>query len=82
MLDYAMDPQAAIDLPRVFHSNGVVLAERSVPEAAIAGLQRLGHSVETADEPLGGGQAILIDWRQGTLTGGSDPRKDGCALGI
>jgi gamma-glutamyltranspeptidase len=28
---------------------------------------------------FGGGQAIVL--REGTLFGGSDPRKDGCALG-
>jgi gamma-glutamyltranspeptidase/glutathione hydrolase len=37
--------------------------------------------VAEADHPLGGGQAVLIDWRKGTLTGASDPRKDGLALG-
>jgi len=81
MLDYGMDPQEALDLARVFHDGGVVEAERGVPAAAVQGLQAMGHTVVEADEPHGGGQAILIDWQRGVLTGGSDPRKDGCALG-
>jgi gamma-glutamyltranspeptidase/glutathione hydrolase len=81
MLDFGMDPQAAIDLPRVFYRNGKAEAERGIPAASVAGLEARGHSVAVAEEPLGGGQAILIDWQHGTLTGGSDPRKDGCALG-
>ena len=37
--------------------------------------------VRTSDAPrFGGGQAILASGE--TLIGGSDPRKDGCALGI
>ena len=40
----------------------------------------MGHRVIEADEPLGGGQAIRIE-DSGVLTGASDPRKDGCALG-
>ncbi len=40
-----------------------------------------GHTLETPKEPLGGGQAIAIDRANGVLIGGSDPRKDGFALG-
>ncbi|HVJ44008.1 MAG TPA: gamma-glutamyltransferase [Dongiaceae bacterium] len=81
VLDFGLDPQAALDLSRVFYSGGRVQVERSLPAASIAGLQDRGHAVEISPEPLGGGQAIRIDWQKGTLTGGSDPRKDGCAIG-
>jgi gamma-glutamyltranspeptidase/glutathione hydrolase len=76
-----MDPQAALDAPRVFASGGKVQAEDGVPAATRKALRELGHKVVNAPEPLGGGQAILIDWDKGTLTAGSEPRKDGCALG-
>jgi gamma-glutamyltranspeptidase/glutathione hydrolase len=82
VLDYGLDVQAALDAPRVFYADGAIEAERGIPGASLAGLTEKGHKVQVAAEPHGGGQAILIDHARGILTGGSDPRKDGCALGF
>ena len=51
------------------------------PAASIEALARMGHVTTPIDRPHGGGQAIWIDRARGTLVGGSDPRKDGMALG-
>jgi gamma-glutamyltranspeptidase/glutathione hydrolase len=81
ILDYRMDVQEAIDLPRALHYEGVFQLESGIPEDTARGLAALGHKTVRHPDPHGGGQAIWIDWDKGTLTGGSDPRKDGCALG-
>jgi len=81
MLDYGCDVQEAIDMPRGLHYEGIFQLEDGVPAAVVEGLKKLGHKTTSVVSPLGGGQAIWIDWDKGTLTGGSDPRKDGCALG-
>jgi len=81
VIDYAMDVQRAIDFPRAFFEGERTLVERGVPRSAIEGLEARSHEVAFTAAPWGGGQAIRIDWDRGTLTGGSDPRKDGAALG-
>jgi gamma-glutamyltranspeptidase/glutathione hydrolase len=81
MVDYGMDVQTAIDHPRMFYEGETTLVERGIPAATVAGLKARGHQVTVRDSPWGGGQAIVIDWARGVLIGGSDPRKDGCALG-
>jgi len=81
MLTYGMDIQEAIDFPRFLTEGGVLNVERGLPDAALAGLAAHGHQVKEAVPPFGGGQGIVIDWENGTLTGGSDPRKDGAAIG-
>ncbi len=78
---YGMDPQEAIDWARYFPKAGKVQVEGGVPAHVQEGLAALGHVLETPPEPLGGGQAIAIDHKLGMLIGGSDPRKDGFALG-
>ena len=81
MIDYGMDVQQAIDAPRVFFVGENTEVENGVSAPAIEGLKACGHNVVVRAAPHGGGQAIQIDWERGLLVGGSDPRKDGCALG-
>ena len=81
LFDYGMDIQSAIDAPRAFFEGENTVIERGMPAATVEGLKARGHNIVTAPSPWGGAQAIRIDWDRGVLIGGSEPRKDGCALG-
>jgi gamma-glutamyltranspeptidase/glutathione hydrolase len=81
MLDYGMDVQQAIDAPRFFFEGETVEVETGTPKATIEGLRARGHKLAYTDQPWGGAQAIRIDRERGVLIAGSEPRKDGCALG-
>lgn len=82
LFDRGLDPQTAIDAPRSFSFDGTLEVEPAVPEAVRADLASRGHNVKVAVEPIGGGQIIVRDPASGLLMAGSDPRKDGCALGF
>jgi gamma-glutamyltranspeptidase/glutathione hydrolase len=82
LVDRGLDPQAALDQPRFRLEGGKVNLEEGLwPRAAE--LEAAGHDVVLDDVtyPFGGGQCILATG-EGTLTGGSDPRKDGYAAGF
>ncbi len=81
MLDYGMDVQQALDSPRAFPGAEALDVERGLSTEAREGLVARGHAIKDAVMPHGGGQAIFIDHQRGTLIGGSDPRKDGAAVG-
>ncbi len=79
--DYGLHPQAALDAPRIFWDAGVLKVERGYDATVRAELAEMGHRVEIPRTPIGGAQAIRMNWDTGVLEGASDPRKDGCALG-
>jgi gamma-glutamyltranspeptidase/glutathione hydrolase len=84
MLVFGMDPQKAIDAPRFRHMAGrQVLLETPIGDAVRDSLKAMGHQVEDppAGRPqmFGGGQAIVRLGRG--YQAGSDPRKDGAAIG-
>jgi len=81
LIDFRMTLQQALDAPRVNHLEGLEVAlEAGISAAARRELKQRGHKVVKATN-FGGGQAIMIHAEYGTLIGGADPRKDGCAMG-
>ena len=82
------DPQAALDMPRFCieagTAGGGVALEDGIPQGTIADLMERGHPVRKVSgwerALFGRGQIILRNPESGVLTGGSDPRADGCAM--
>ncbi len=96
MVDLGMSPQTALDAPRwqigdpaegvgSLDEGGVVMVEESWSTDTLAELARRGHRLAPVNGfgrvSFGGGQIIYRDPKSGVLFGGSDPRKDGCAVG-
>jgi gamma-glutamyltranspeptidase / glutathione hydrolase len=93
MIDFGMDVQEAGDAPRFRHfgsseptgqpanGGGSVALESGISDETRRRLEAKGHHLDKAPGSFGGYQAIRIDLERGVLIGGSDPRKDGCALG-
>ncbi|MEO0999453.1 MAG: gamma-glutamyltransferase family protein [Pseudomonadota bacterium] len=81
IVDYGMDPQTAIDAPRAFWDAAGLAVEPGYGDWVAPALEALGHRVVRPLGPIGGAQAIRIR-ADGVLEGASDPRKDGCAMGL
>jgi gamma-glutamyltranspeptidase/glutathione hydrolase len=85
MVDFEMDAQKSLNALRFLVMGDSVVLEEGLPHEIISDLQNRGHIVQLADGysrvGMGGGQVIMRDPDTGVLSGGSEPRKDGCALG-
>jgi gamma-glutamyltranspeptidase / glutathione hydrolase len=94
LIDFGMDVQEAGDAPRFRHfgsseptgqpaqGGGSVELESGIGANVRDGLIARGHKlVKTTPGGFGGYQAIRIDLEHHVLIGGSDPRKDGAAMG-
>jgi gamma-glutamyltranspeptidase/glutathione hydrolase len=89
MIDDGLDPQAALDRPRFClteaRPRSAVQLEEGISAETMEQLAQMGHTVVPvsgyARATFGRGQIIRRE-PDGTLWGGSDPRADGCAIGI
>ncbi|QEI05848.1 gamma-glutamyltransferase [Pigmentiphaga aceris] len=88
MVDYDQQPQAACDAPRWKVNRDFSLdVESTMDPAAVAGLQDLGHTLKSVDDPymdFGAGQFIwrLSDDKEHGYAAASDSRRDGQAVGF
>jgi len=81
IFDFNMSVQEAIDFPRAFYLNGKYEFEKSIHKDILNQLTDRGHYTNYKNSTHGGGQAIFIDRKEGVMIAGSDPRKDGSAIG-
>lgn len=88
MVDFGMDAQRALDALRFsvdVQDTGAVRVEEDLDGETAAELKRRGHDVVVVEgygrTMFGGGQVISRDPETGVLTAGSEPRKDGAAVG-
>ena len=88
VVDFGMDPQAALNALRFMVTGDSVLLEEGISEDVAQRLAGMGHQVRVLSSyqrgisgGLGGAQMIQRDPDTGVLRGGSEPRKDGCAVG-
>ncbi|HQR07338.1 MAG TPA: gamma-glutamyltransferase [Gemmatales bacterium] len=94
MIDFGMNVQAAGNYPRLEHTGsatptgkamasngGTVQAEPGIPDAVVKELEKRGHVVQRVARNGGGYQGIMIHPVTGMLHGGTEPRKDGMAIG-
>jgi gamma-glutamyltranspeptidase/glutathione hydrolase len=93
LVDFGMNLQEAGDAARFRHAGsseptgvalsgvGTLFLESGVPPDVRRDLARMGHQVGEAVGVYGGYQAVARDPVTGVLSGATESRKDGCAIG-
>ena len=79
VIDYNLDIQQAINLPKITNRNDYTALEKGTPIEALQGpLEALGHKVKVVD--LNSGLHGIQVTSKGYV-GGADPRREGVAVG-
>ena len=93
IIEFGMNVQEAGDAPRFRHSGsgqptgevmtdgGRVALESGIPDETVSALVKKGHRIVKSRGGFGGYQGVWWDRKNDVLIGGTESRKDGCAMG-
>ena len=81
LVDFEMGIQQAGEAARMRHLGETLALESAIGTEVRTTLAARGHTIVEGRGMMGGFQGIRIDQTTGVLMGGSDPRKDGLAIG-
>jgi gamma-glutamyltranspeptidase/glutathione hydrolase len=83
VMDFGMTVQEAVSAPRFHHQwePDKLYLEPAPPADVVEALRARGHAVQIQDWHWSATEAITVDPETGWHRGGSDPRRDGLALG-
>jgi len=82
IVEFGMDVQEAVDCPRIHHQwkPDVIFIEPGIPADVLANLKAKGHEIYQGGY-WSSAQCIWIDENSGLITGGTDSRSEGAAVG-
>lgn len=81
MIEFGMNVQEAGEAARFCDRQTGLALESGIPWKEQLLLLNMGYDIKSEFDVFGGYQGIQIDPSNGTYWGGSDDRKDGCAMG-
>jgi gamma-glutamyltranspeptidase/glutathione hydrolase len=81
LIDFGMNVRDAGDAARMRHMGQNLALESGIGPEVRKELELRGHKITDGRGAMGGYQAIMIDPKTGLMSGGSDLRKDGLAIG-
>ncbi|CDZ74268.1 gamma-glutamyltransferase [Peptoniphilus sp. ING2-D1G] len=83
MIDEGFNPQAALDAPRWQWIDGKTLEiEEEYERKTVEELKKRGHDIKIVRDRTKMGRGQIILKQKGIYVGGTEPRTDGCVLGM
>ncbi|MCH2336420.1 MAG: gamma-glutamyltransferase [Pseudomonadales bacterium] len=80
VIDHGMDPQTAVEAPRIWTQGQELEIEQGFEQSVLRGIERRGHALNEV-RLIGGGMGMVV-FKGGTMTGSSCWRADGTPIAV